>query len=47
MGENSADMILNYTFKFNIVMCQDTCEPICYKLGMMLDSAILFSLSPV
>ena len=32
---------------FNIVMCQDTCKPICFKLGMMLDTTELYSLIPV
>ena len=35
MGDNSADVILETAF--NIIPCQDTCEPICFKLGMMLD----------
>ena len=28
-GENCADV---YELKFNIVLCQDTCEPICSNL---------------
>ena len=27
----------------NIVLCQDTCKPICFKLGMMLDMTKLYS----
>ena len=35
-GENSATVIfMKYTF--DIVMCQDTCNLICFKLGMMLN----------
>ena len=33
------------TYTFNSVMCQDTCEPICFKLGMIqntLYSTLLF-----
>ena len=32
---------------FNIIMCQDTCEPVCFKLGVMLDTTQLYSLIPV
>ena len=32
---------------FNIVMCQDTCEPICYKLGTMLNTIKVYCLIPV
>ena len=28
---------------FHIVMCRGTCEPICFKLGMMLDTAKPYS----
>ena len=31
----------------NIVLCQETCEPICFKLGIMLDTTKLYSLIPV
>ena len=31
-------------YMFNIVMCQDTCEPICFKLWMILDTTKLYSL---
>ena len=34
-------------YAFNIVMCQDTCEPICFKLGVMLNTAEFYSLIPV
>ena len=30
-------------YMFNIVMCQDTYELICFKLGMMLDTTKLYS----
>ena len=33
-------------YMFNIVMCQDICEPICFKLGMMLNTIELYSLIP-
>ena len=32
---------------FNIVLCQDTCELICCNLGLMLNTAKLYSLIPV
>ena len=32
---------------FNIILCQDTCESICYKLGMRLNATKLYSLIPV
>ena len=32
---------------FNIVMCQDTCEPICFQAGIVLDTATFYSLIPV
>ena len=35
-GENSAGMIV-MKYMFNIIMCHDTCELICLKLGMMLN----------
>ena len=28
-------------------MCQDTCEPICFKLGIMLNTTKHYSLIPV
>ena len=31
----------------NIIMCQDTCERICFKLGMMLNTTKLYTLIPV
>ena len=31
----------------DIVLCQDSCKPICFKLGVMLDTVKLFSLIPV
>ena len=34
-------------YVFNIVLCQDTCEPIHFKLGMMLKTTKLNSLIPV
>ena len=34
-------------YMFNIVMCQDTCEWICFELGMMLSTTKLYSLIPV
>ena len=33
--ENSADMI-SITYSFSIILHQDTCEPVCFKLCMML-----------
>ena len=45
-GGNSADVIfMKNTFK--IVPCQNTCEPICFKLGMMLYTTELYCLIPV
>ena len=45
-GENSADLIfIKYTV--NIVLCWDTSVSICFKLGMMLHMAKLYSLIPV
>ena len=35
-GESPADVIL--WNRFNIIMCQETCELICFKLGMMLNT---------
>ena len=32
---------------FDIVMCQDTCEPICFKLSMMLKNTKLYNLVPI
>ena len=34
-------------YTFSIVMCQDTCERLCFKLGMMLNTTIVYSLIPV
>ena len=34
-------------YKFNITMCQDTCELIHVKLGMMLNTSRLYSLIQV
>ena len=34
-------------YAFNIVPCRDTAEPICFKLGMKLNTTTLYSLSPV
>ena len=34
-------------YMFNIVMHQDTCEPICFKLGMVLNTTKLYSLIPI
>ena len=39
-GENSAEVIL-WNIVISMVMCQDTCEPICFKLGLMLSTAKL------
>ena len=46
-GEHSADMILWRIYMFNIIMCQDTCELICFKLGMMLNITKLYSFIPM
>ena len=32
-------------YTFNIVMCLDTCEPICFNLGMTLDTTKLYNLN--
>ena len=32
------------TYTFGIVVCQDTCEPICFKLGVMLNTTEVCSL---
>ena len=32
---------------FNIIMCQGTCKPIGFKLGMMLNTTKIYSLVPV
>ena len=45
-GKNSADVIF-IKYMINIVKCQDTCESVCFKLGMMLDTTKLYSLIPV
>ena len=34
-------------YMFDMVMCQDTCEPISFELGMMLNTTDLYSLIPV
>ena len=34
-------------YTFDIVMCQDTCEPICFKLVMMVNTTKLCGLNPV
>ena len=34
-------------YAFNIVMCQDTCEPVCFKVVMMLNATRLHSLISV
>ena len=34
-------------YTFNIVMCQDICEPTCFKLGMMLNTTKLYSIISV
>ena len=34
-------------YTFNIFLCQDTCELICFKLGMMQDTTKLYKLIPV
>ena len=39
------ELFMKYTS--NIIMCQDTCEPICFKLGMMLNTTELYSWIPV
>ena len=44
-GENSAEVIL-WSIN-NIIMCQDTCELICLKLSMMLNTSKLYCLIPV
>ena len=31
-------------YRINIVLCQDTCQLICFKLGMILDTTIVYSL---
>ena len=44
-GENHTDVTMEYTFNF--VLCQDTCGPICFKVGLMVNSTRLYSLIPV
>ena len=39
--------MLMYKRVTNIVLCWDTCEPICFKLSIMLDTAKFYSLIPV
>ena len=34
-------------YTFYIVMCQDSCEPICFKVGMMLNTIKLYSFIPL
>ena len=34
-------------YTINIVLCRDTCEQICFKIGMMLVTTRLYSLVPV
>ena len=34
-------------YMFNITICQDTCELICFKLALMLNTTNLYSLVPV
>ena len=34
-------------YTFNIGLHQDTCEPICFKLGMMLGTTKLFRMIPI
>ena len=34
-------------YTFDIVNCQDTCEPICFKLGMLRNTTKLYSLVSV
>ena len=46
-GKNSADFFFFLMYIINIVLCRDTCEPICFKLGMVLDTTTLYSLIPV
>ena len=41
-GENSATRFMKHTF--SIVMCQNTCEPICFKRDMMQNTTKLYSL---
>ena len=36
---------LNY--RLNVILCQDTCELICFKLGLMLNTTELYTLIPV
>ena len=35
------------SYTFNIGTCHDTCEPICFKVGMMLINTKLYSLISV
>ena len=34
-------------YSFNIVICEDTCQPICFKLGVMLNTTELYTLIQV
>ena len=44
-GVRFTDKWVYETYTFNIIMWQDTCEPICFKVGMMLNTAKLYSLN--
>ena len=39
LEENSGDVVF-LTFTFSIVVCEDTCAPICFKLGMLLNRPV-------
>ena len=30
-------------YAINMVLCQDTCQPVCFKLSMMLDTTKLYA----
>ena len=45
-GDNSGDVIFLKRM-FDMVMCQDTCKPVCFKLGMMLYATLVYRLIPV
>ena len=34
-------------YTFSVVLCQNTCKPICFKLGRILGTTKLYSLTPV
>ena len=40
-------VVEGHKYTLNIAMFQDTCEPICSKLGMILNTTKLYSLIPV